>query len=379
MAEKRDYYEVLGVGKTATEEEIKKAYRKLAKECHPDLHPGDKEAEKKFKDVNEAYGVLSDAEKRQRYDQFGHAGVDPSYGGGATGNYGGYTTNVDFGDIGDIFGSFFGGGSRRRSAAVPGEDIGVSVTLDFKEAVFGCQKEIRIRRSESCPDCDGSGAAKGTSPTTCPNCNGSGVVKAVSQTIFGAVQTEKTCPRCGGSGKIITNPCRTCSGTGQIRRDRTLTVNIPAGIGQGNTILVRGEGGKGLKGGPNGDVRVSVRVRPHSLFERRDFDLYCDVPITLVQATLGCTLEIPTIDGTKVTYKVPEGMQSHTTVSFKNLGVPYLNSKGRGSMFVRILVETPKNLTSRQKELLRQFDAESNGKSYEKNRTFWDKVKDSFK
>ena len=279
MADKRDYYEVLGLSKGASDDELKRAYRKLAKQYHPDLHPGDKEAERNFKEVNEAYAVLSDKEKRSRYDQFGHAGVDPSYGGGGAGAY----TNIDFGDLGDIFGSFFGGGfggsGRRRSSAIPGEDISAQVTLDFKEAVFGCQKTVNVRRMETCDTCEGTGAAKGTQPETCPTCKGTGVVRQVSQTMFGAMQTERTCSQCGGTGKIIKEPCKTCNGRGQVRKSRTITVHIPAGVNNGNTLSMRGEGGQGLKGGPNGDLHISVRVTPHPIFTRRDFDIYCDVHI----------------------------------------------------------------------------------------------------
>lgn len=379
MADKRDYYEILGVNKGASDDELKRAYRKLAKQYHPDLHPGDQEAERNFKEVNEAYAVLSDKEKRSRYDQFGHAGVDPSYGGGGAGSY---TSNIDFGDLGDIFGSFFGGGfgggSRRRSSAIPGEDISAQITLDFKEAVFGCQKSINIRRMENCDECSGTGAAKGTQPQTCPTCKGTGVVRQVSQTMFGAMQTERPCAQCGGTGKIIKEPCHACSGRGQVRKSRTITVNIPAGVNNGNTLSMRGEGGQGLKGGPNGDLHISVRVRPHPIFTRRDFDIYCDVPITLIQATLGSTIKIPTIDGDTVEYRVPEGTQSHTVATFKGKGVPRLNVRGRGDMIVTLVVETPKNLNAKQKEILRQFEAETTGRSYEKNRTFWDKVKDVF-
>ncbi|PWM46803.1 MAG: molecular chaperone DnaJ [Clostridiales bacterium] len=373
--DKRDYYEVLGVSKTASDDEIKSAYRKLAKKYHPDLNPNNKEAEKSFKDVNEAYSILSDKDKRQRYDQFGHAGVDPSYGGGAAGGYGGYGTNIDFGDLGDIFGSFFGGGgSRRRSSAIPGENINASVTLTFKEAVFGCQKSVTIRRREKCTDCDGSGAEKGTGSQTCQTCKGSGVVRQMTQTLFGSIQTEKTCPTCGGTGKIITTPCHSCNGSGQVRKERTITVKVPAGINNGNTLSMRGEGGHGLKGGPNGDLNISVRVTPHPVFTRKDYNLYCEIPLTFVQSALGATIEVPTIDDEKISYKVPESTQSGTVATFKGKGVPYLNSRGRGDMFVTFTVETPKHLTSKQKDILKQFDAECSGKAYEKSKSFWEKL-----
>ena len=372
--EKRDYYDILGVSKTASDDEIKSAYRKLAKKYHPDLNPNNKEAEKNFKDVNEAYSVLSDKEKRQRYDQFGHAGVDPSYGGGASSGYGGFTQNIDFGDLGDIFGSFFGGGSRRRSSAIPGENISASVTLTFKEAVFGCEKSVNIRRREKCPDCDGTGAEKGTSYQTCQTCKGSGIVRQATQTLFGMLQTEKTCPTCKGSGKIITTPCRSCNGSGQIRKERRITVKIPAGVNNGNTLSMRGEGGHGLKGGPNGDLNISIKVLSDPIFSRIDFNLYCEIPLTFVQAALGASINIPTIDGDNIAYKVPESTQSGTVTTFRGKGVPYLNARGRGDMFVTFLVETPKHLSSKQKELLKQFDAECSGKVYEKSKSFWEKL-----
>ena len=382
MADKRDYYEVLGVEKGASEDEIKRAYRKLAKKYHPDLNPGDAQAEKNFKEVNEAYGILSDSEKRQKYDNFGHAGVDPSYGGGPGGGYG--YSSVDFGDIGDIFGSFFGGGGfggqRRRSSAVPGDDVITRLTLTFEEAVFGCTKKVNIVRSETCSDCSGSGAAKGTSPETCPNCHGSGRVKSVSQTVFGAISTERTCPNCNGSGKIIKEACKSCGGNGRVRRERTISVNIPAGINNGQTVSLRGEGDHGVKGGSNGNLNIQISVKPHPIFVRRENHIYCDVYITFVQACLGATIEIPTIDGTKEMYKVPEGTQSHTQVTFRGKGVPYLNSaKSRGNMYVNLIVEIPKHLSPKQKEMLQEFDGMTTPKAYEKNKGFWSTVKDILK
>lgn len=382
MADKRDYYEVLGVDKNVSDSDLKSAYRKKAKLYHPDLHPGDKEAEKNFKEVNEAYAVLSDSNKRQRYDQFGFAGVDPNYGGGGAGG-GSYTTNIDFGDIGDIFGSFFGGmgggGGRRRSSAIPGEDVYASVTLDFKEAVFGCKKTVTVRRKEKCDDCGGSGAAKGTQPQTCSKCKGTGVVRQVSQTIFGQMQTERPCPDCGGTGKIITNPCRACGGKGQVRKEKVVTINIPAGINNGNTLTMRGNGDEGIKGGPNGDLNISVKVKPHPIFVRQGNDLCCDLPITLAQAVLGDTIKIPTLDGEPVSYKVPEGTQPNTVITFKGKGVPNINSpKNRGNLVVTLVVEIPKNLNTKQKDIIKHFDTETTGRSYEKNRSFWNKVKDIF-
>ena len=381
MANKRDFYEVLGVSKGASDDEIKKAYKKLAKQYHPDLNPDNAEAEEKFKEANEAYSVLSDADKRQAYDQFGHAGVDSSYGGGA-GGYGGFT-NVDFGDLGDIFGSFFGGGfgsssSRRRSSAIPGDDINVKLTLSFEEAVFGCSKSIKINRNETCSDCNGSGAAKGTTPETCSACRGTGRVKSVSQTVFGAISTERTCSACYGSGKIIKETCKVCGGKGLTRKERVINVTIPAGINSGQTIYLADQGDHGLKGGQNGRLNVNITVKPHPIFVRREFNLYCDIYITLIQACLGCTIEIPTVDGQNESHKIPEGTQSNTEIVLKNKGVPYLKSKGRGNMYVNVIVEVPKNLTSKQKELLKEFDSMTTAKAYEKNNSFWNKVKKAF-
>jgi len=376
---KRDFYEVLGVDKSADADTIKKAYRKLAKQYHPDLNPGNKEAEQKFKEVNEAYSVLSDDDKKARYDQFGHAGVDPNYGAGAGG---GAYTNVDFGDfgdLGDIFGSFFGGGtSRRRSNVIQGEDVSVSVSIDFLEACFGCSKTVNVRRLITCPDCSGSGAASGTAAQTCTACKGTGRIRQITQTMFGNMQTERTCSACGGSGKIITNPCKTCNGSGQARRAFSEEIKIPAGINNGQTVQIRGKGGAGKNGGPAGNLNVRISVNPHPVFERREFDIYVDIPITFVQACLGCQIDIPTIDGQTIKHKIPEGVQSSTVYNFKGRGVPYINSKGRGDMYVKILVETPKNLSSKQKDMLKEFEKTITDKNSERSTGFWDKVKNMF-
>lgn len=380
MADKRDYYEVLGVEKTASADELKRAYRQQAKKYHPDLNPGNKEAEQKFKEINEAYEVLSDTDKRARYDQFGHAGVDPNYGAGAGGaGYGGYG-NVDIGDIfGDVFGNFFGGGgNRRRSSAIPGDDVNTSVTLTFEESVFGCSKTVSINRKETCSACSGSGAEKGTSAETCPTCHGTGRVITTQQTMFGAMRSERTCTTCYGKGKIIKTPCKTCGGSGQERKARTVTVNIPAGIANGQVVTLGGQGCAGIKGGPAGDLNISVTVRPHAIFTRKNFDLYCDFPITFAQAALGCDIEIPLPDGTKVPQHISEGTQSETLITLRGKGVPYLNSRGKGNVYVRIIAETPKNLNARQKELLKEFDAIANNRTYEKSKTFADKVRKIF-
>ena len=367
MAEqKRDYYEVLGVQKGATEAEIKKAYRKLAKENHPDLHPGDKEAEARFKEINEAYEVLSDSDKRSRYDQFGFAGVDPSYGAGAGGYGGGFEGGFDFGDLGDIFGSFFGGGfggGRRTNPNAPqrGESIRMSIAISFEEAAFGCEKEVTVERYETCDTCHGSGCAPGTSPEVCPDCHGTGTVQVRRQTPMGVFATSAPCAKCGGKGRIIHQPCKDCRGSGMVRKKKTIQASIPAGIDNGQTISIRGQGNAGKNGGPAGDLLITITVRPHELFRREGTSVLCEAPITFTQAVLGAELEIPTIDG-KVKYTLPEGTQSGTTFRLKGKGIPSINGRGRGDQYVTVYIETPKNLNKEQKEALRKF-AETMGES----------------
>ena len=353
--EKRDYYEVLGIDKSAAEADIKKAYRKLAKEYHPDLHPGDKTAEAKFKELNEAYEVLSDADKRARYDQYGHAGVDPNFGAGAGGaGFGG----MDF-DLGDIFNSFFGGGfssgSQRRNSPRRGENIRASVMVTFEEAAFGCEKTINIGRIEKCDDCGGSGCAKGTTAEVCSNCSGTGTVRTQQRTPFGIMQSTAECPKCGGKGRIIHQPCPTCHGAGAVRRQKRINVNIPAGIDDGQTISLRGQGHAGANGGANGDLLITISVRPHAYFSREDTSVLYEMPITVTQAILGDEVEVPTLDG-KVKYTIPEGTQSGTVFRLRGKGIPYLRGSGRGDQYVTVTVEIPKKLTSEQKELLRKFD-----------------------
>ena len=363
MAEKRDYYEVLGIQKGASEDEIKKAYKKLARKYHPDMNPGDKEAEEKFKEVNEANEVLSDPEKKARYDQFGFAGVDPNYGAGAGG--GAYGGGFDFGDLGDIFGSFFGGGfgGQRRNPNAPqrGESIRASVSISFTEAAFGCEKSVTIERSEQCPTCKGSGCAPGTTPEICPDCHGSGTVQTRRQTPMGVFASNGPCRKCGGTGRLIHQPCSDCRGSGAVRKRRTIKVNIPAGIDHGQTISLRGQGGAGKNGGPAGDLLITVMVQPHEIFRRDGVDVFCEAPITFTQAVLGAELEIPTIDG-KVKYTLPEGTQSGTTFRLKGKGIPSINGRGRGDQYVTVYIETPKNLNKEQKEALRKF-AETMGES----------------
>lgn len=375
MADKRDYYEVLGVSKGASDDELKKAFRKEAKKYHPDLHPGDKEAEAKFKEINEAYEVLSNPEKRQRYDQFGHAGVDSNYGTG--GGYGG----SGFGDFGDIFSDIFGGGfgfggsGGRRNGPRRGNDVRQVVTISFEEAAFGCKKKINITKQEDCPTCKGTGAKPGTSAETCSHCHGTGQIQTQQRTILGYMTNVTTCPHCQGSGKIIKDPCRDCRGTGKVRKTRTVEIDIPAGIDDGQTMQLSGQGEAGERGGPSGDLLITVRVRPHQMFERSGNDVYLNMPVTFVQAALGATLTVPTLDGV-VEYDIPEGTQSGTRFRLRGKGIPFIRGKNRGDQYVTVEVEVPKNLSQRQKEILREFDEEKN---YKKKKSFAEKMKELFK
>ena len=378
MAEqKRDYYEVLGVSRGASEDEIKKAYKKMARKYHPDLNPGDKTAEEKFKEVNEAYEVLSDADKKARYDQYGHAGVDPNFGAGGFG--GGFDGSFDFGDLGDIFGSFFGGGfggGRRTNPNAPqrGESIRMSIAISFEEAAFGCEKEITLNRTEPCDDCHGTGCAPGTTAEVCPDCHGSGQIRIQRGGGAFTFATTTTCPKCGGKGRIIHQPCKDCRGSGMVRKKKTIQASIPAGIDNGQTISIRGQGNAGKNGGPAGDLLITITVRPHELFRREGTSVLCEAPITFTQAVLGAELEIPTIDG-KVKYTLPEGTQSGTTFRLKGKGIPSINGRGRGDQYVTVYIETPKNLNKEQKEALKKF-AETMGESnYEEQKKFFKKFK----
>ncbi|MDD5905249.1 MAG: molecular chaperone DnaJ [Clostridiales bacterium] len=373
--EKRDYYEVLGVSKGASEDEIKRAYKKLARKYHPDMNPGDKEAEEKFKEVNEANEVLSDPDKKARYDQFGFAGVDPNYGAGGGYGAGGF----DFGDLGDIFGSFFGGGfggggQRRRNGPQRGESIRMSVSVDFTEAAFGCEKEVTVERSEQCPTCKGNGCAPGTTPEVCPDCHGSGAVTQSQRTPFGVMQTQAVCGKCRGTGKIIHQPCPDCHGSGRARKRKTVKVNIPAGIDNGQTISLRGQGHAGKNGGPNGDLLITVMVKPHDIFRREGTSVFCEAPITFTQAVLGAEMEIPTIDG-KVKYTIPEGTQTGTVFRLRGKGIPVLNGHGRGDQYVTVTIETPRGLNREQKEALKKFSETLGEGNYEKQRSFFKKFK----
>ncbi|MCC8068550.1 MAG: molecular chaperone DnaJ [Ruminococcus sp.] len=379
MAEKRDYYEVLGVPKTASEDEIKKAYRKLARQYHPDLHPDDKDCAEKFKEVNEAYEVLSDSSKKARYDQFGHAGVDPNYQGG------GYSGGNPFGDMGDIFENIFGGGfgsfnsgfggSSSRNATAPrkGQDINVTTSIEFMEACKGIKKDIKIQRVETCSECNGSGSTNGVTET-CYECNGSGSIRVTQRTAFGNISTMKTCSKCNGKGKIITNPCPKCNGSGRVRNSCTITVDIPAGIDDGQTLRVNGKGSAGVNGGRNGDLLVTVNVKNSSIFQRDRYDIYCEMPITFAQAVFGAELTVPTIDG-NVKYNIAEGTQNGTKFRLKGKGVQKINRSDRGDQYVIVNVEVPKNLTKKQKELLKEFDNSISENNYAKRSNFSNKIK----
>lgn len=378
MADKRDYYEVLGVQKGASDDEIKKAYRKGAKQYHPDLHPGDKVAEEKFKEVNEAYEVLSDKEKRARYDQFGHAGVDPNYGAG-----GGSPFGQDM-DIGDIFNSFFGGfggfgGGNRRNPNAPqrGNDVDAQVVITFEEAAKGCKKQVSYQNITTCDDCHGTGAQSGTQAKTCTACGGVGRVTVNQRSPFGVVQTQRACDACRGKGKIIETPCRTCNGNGRIRKTKKIEINIPAGIADGQMMNVGGRGNSGINGGPAGDLHVYIGVKSHDIFQRRGDDVWCEMPITVTQAILGDEIVVPTLDG-KVKYPIHEGTQQGDVFKLKGKGIPNINGRGRGNQYVKVNIEIPKNLSGKQKEAIKKFDEMLNDKNYGKQKSFREKLKKLF-
>ena len=372
MAEKRDYYEVLGVKKGASEDELKKAYRKLAKENHPDLHPGDKECEARFKEINEAYEVLSDPDKRAKYDQFGHAAFDPSQGFGGGGGFGGFEGFGGFGDIfSDIFGGGFGfggGGGRNPNAPRKGDNLRATVNIKFEEAAFGVKKDVFVSKIEQCHDCKGTGCAEGTTAEVCPDCKGTGTVMSTKRTPFGMVQSSEQCPKCRGRGKIIHSPCKTCRGMGSVRRQHKVSVSIPAGIDDGQTISLKGQGNAGLNGGPAGDLLITVLVQPHARFERDGASILLDQEISFAQAALGAEVEVPTLDG-KVKLNIPEGTQSGTTFRLKGKGVPFLRNGGRGDQFVTVNVAVPRSMTSTQKNALRRY-AETMGETVEQKNIF---------
>ena len=365
MAEqKRDYYEVLGVAKTASDDELKKAYRKLAKQYHPDMNPGDKGAEAKFKEINEAYEVLSDKDKRAKYDQFGHAGVDPNFGGRGFGGYGDFGDFGDFGfgDIlGDLLGGGFGGRSANRSGPQRGESLRAGVTISFEEAAFGCEKEISLTRLESCESCHGSGCAPGTTAEVCPDCRGSGTVR-VQQRMGGMAFTSSApCSRCRGTGKIIHQPCKSCGGGGNVRKQRKISVSIPQGINDKQAVSLRGQGNAGANNGPAGDLIVEVRVKPHPYFQREGTSVLYECPVSFYQAAMGAELEIPTIDG-KVKYTLPAGTQPGATFRLRGKGIPELRGRGRGDQYVTVQVRVPTSLTNQQRDALQAF-AEAMGES----------------
>lgn len=376
---KRDYYEVLGVEKSATDDQLKKAYRKLAAQYHPDVcHEAN--AEEKFKEINEAYEVLSDADKRSRYDQFGFAGVDPNFspGGNPFGGFGGFG---GFGDLGDIFGDLFGGGrsgSRSTNRATRGENIVAQVEVTFEEAAFGTEREVQVSRIETCDECQGSGAAPGTQPETCSHCHGTGQVRTQQNFMGMTMQSTAPCPTCGGKGKIVKTPCSRCKGKGRIKHSQKINVKIPAGIDDGQSVRVRNEGNAGANGGPNGDLMVAVRIRPHDLFTRDGANVYCEMPISFTQAACGAEIEVPTLDG-KVRYTVPEGTQTGTTFRLKGKGIPFVGYKTRGDQYVTVVIETPNRLTREQKELLRQFETAMPETATPKRKSFFDKLKRNYK
>ena len=382
MSTKRDYYDVLGVDKSADATAIKKAYRKLAMKYHPDKNPGDKEAEEKFKEINEAYEVLSDETKRRNYDQFGHEGVNGQGFGGAGGfggqGFGGF--DDIFGDIfGDMFGGGFSGGSRqRRRGPERGADIKQRVNISFEEAAFGKKVQVKINRSEECDQCHGSGAKPGTSKKTCPTCHGSGQVQSVQRTPFGNIASTRTCSTCNGEGEVIDSPCSKCHGKGSIRKTKTIEVDIPAGIDNGQMIKLGGQGELGTRGGPRGDLYIEVNVQSHPLFTRDGYDVYLEMPITFAQATLGDKIQVPTLDG-KVEYEVPEGTQTGTVFRLKGKGIPKLKSNVRGDQYVKVTVEIPKKLNEKQKELVREFAKECGQEVNQRQKTLSDKIDNFFK
>lgn len=379
-----DYYDILGVQKGCSDEELKKAYRKLAKQYHPDLNPGDKSAEQKFKDVNEAYSVLSDADKRRKYDQFGKGAVDGS-GGFGGGGYSGFGAEFD---PMDIFNSFFGGGfggfggsssSRRRNGPTKGADLKYGMTLEFMEAAFGCEKDITFSREDLCTSCKGSGAKPGTAPETCPSCQGRGRIQTQTQTLFGMTMVTKDCPACGGRGTVIRTPCPDCSGKGRKITKRQLHVKIPAGVDTGDMLPIQGEGEPGRNGGPQGNLYIEFKVKKHDVFVRQGRNTYCEVPITLGQAALGGEIEVPTIDG-PMKYQVKEGTQPGDQVTFKSRGIVDKNTPSyRGDHTVRFVIEIPTKLSEEQKKLLKSFEASLTDKNYQKKNSFFEKVKKIFR
>ena len=382
MAEnKRDYYEVLGLHKGASEDEIKKAFRKMAMKYHPDKNPGDKEAEEKFKEVNEAYSILSDPDKKDKYDRFGFAGVDPNAGFGGGNPFGGGFGGFE--DIFDMFGGMFGGGggaysSRRRNGPMKGRDLQKAIEITFEEAAFGAKKKIKMNKYVECEDCHGSGAAPGTEKKTCPNCNGTGQTTTTQKTPFGAFKSVQPCERCGGTGKIIEHPCGRCGGTGKVKKEVIISVDIPAGVDNDSVISLKGQGGPGSNGGPAGDLYIVISVKPHKIFKRRDQDLYLEIPISFAQAALGDEIVVPTLTE-KVSYKVPAGTQPGTTFRLKGKGIVGVNTGRMGDLYVTVNVEIPTKLSSKQKKAIENMNKEVDIDCYQKKKSFSDMIKDLFK
>jgi len=379
---KKDLYEILGVDRNASQEEIKKAYRRLAKKYHPDLNPGDKEAEQKFKEINEAYEILSDPQKRAQYDQFGHAAFEQGgFQQGGFGDFGEGGFDFDFGGFGDIFGDIFSdffGTGRRKAEKGPkkGADIRYDLTLTFEEAAFGTEKEIEVERFEVCDVCHGTGVKPGSRPETCPVCHGTGEIRQTQNTPFGRIVNIRTCPRCHGEGKIITDPCQKCGGTGRIRKRRKIKVTIPAGIDEGQMLTLRGEGEPGLRGGPNGDLYIVIHVKPHEIFKREGYDVYVKIPISFADAALGGEIKIPTLDG-MVSFTIPEGTQTGTKFKLRGKGIPHIGGRGRGDQIVEVYVEVPKRLSEKQKELLREFKR-LEGENTAEHKSFFQRMRDAF-
>ena len=380
MADTRDYYEVLGLQKGASDNDIKKAFRKMAMKYHPDKNPGDKVAEEKFKEINEAYAVLSDPEKKEKYDRFGHAGVDPNSGfGGGAGGFGGFG---GFEDIFDMFGGAFGGfggGSRGRRNNGPrkGSDLQKAVTITFEEAAFGTKKEIRLNKYVKCKTCGGSGAAPGTSKKSCPKCGGTGEIRTAQRTPLGTFQSVSPCPDCNGTGEINETPCPDCGGSGKTRDNVTISVNIPAGVDNDSVIPIKGQGEPGVNGGPDGDLYIVINVEPHKIFERRGQDLWLEIPITFDQAALGDDIIVPTLEG-KVSYKVPSGTQPDTIFRLKGKGIKSVRGNRKGDLYVKVNLEVPTKLNSKQKKAISAMAEKVTGECYQKKSSFLDSLKEFF-
>ncbi|MGN0713292.1 MAG: molecular chaperone DnaJ [Anaerovoracaceae bacterium] len=382
MAEKRDYYEVLGLKKGASDDEIKKAFRKMAMKYHPDKNPGDKEAEEKFKEINEAYSVLSDPDKKSKYDRFGFAGVDPNAGFGGAGGFGGFGGAGGFEDIFDMFGGMFGGGfgggqQRRNNGPKKGRDLQKAITITFEEAAFGCKKELEINKYVACPTCKGEGTKPGTSKKTCPKCGGSGQISQMQRTPFGQFQSVTQCDQCGGTGQINETPCEDCKGTGKVRKTVKISVDIPGGVDNESVIPIRGQGEPGVNGGPNGDLYIVISVKPHKVFKRNGSDLYLEIPISFDQAALGAEIIVPTLEG-KVSYKVPAGTQPGTTFRLKGKGVRNPRNDRMGDLYVKVNLEVPTKLNHKQKKAIEEMGKAVTEDCYQKKSTFADKMRELF-